>query len=261
MEKTTGKNQCCPVCKTSIGFLSKKVECSNCKLTVCRDHSVMHENSNRFCNICEKNLLKNQFFPDVAFHIKSLKSDLEYLEKEKSKIRNEVLCKNDIVNRLEKQYKSNLAIHEEKLEILNKKILQEQNKIVSEQKLIVHLQQSLAESQKSEEAMVEKLNFLMQENHKAKLDFEEMTENQKFLIGQIDKLNNELRGLAPLSRLTLLSCSSCKKNIKYEFYEVFQTVFILEGRESFGSLISQANKTTSETEIKSYSLCKACNIF
>jgi hypothetical protein len=260
MESPT-RNQHCPVCKASMGLLSKKVKCSSCKQLVCRDHSVLHENSNHFCDICEKNIIKAQSFPDVSFHISSLQSDLAYLEKDKNKYRNEILTKNDIITRLEKQNKANAASYNEKLENLEKKIAQEKNKIVSEEKLIVHLKQSLLECEKSENAMLEKLNFLMSEVHNSKIEYQELEENQQFLLDKIYEINVELRLKVPIPKLTQeYKCNTCLPKLKKEFMEAFQTAFILEGRDSFASFADAEKVTEPRNEVITSSVCKRCII-
>lgn len=249
------ENSSCPVCKVNFGFFSKKVECSSCKMQVCRDHSVFREQI--FCEICEKNKIRSKFFPDLVFQIKNLKSELAYLEKDKKKYKSEIATKNDIISRLDKQYQTNLDLHKEKVALYERKIAQESEKIISEEKLVLFLHQSLTESQKSENAMIEKLNLSMHEVHLAKNEYDEMCSDQKFLIDKLDKLNIELRGYAPINRVGLASCSDCKQRIKNEFLEVFETSTILNGRDSFFSSIIVSpiiDKKSSE------GYCRSCGV-
>ena len=261
MDKSPTKNHNCPVCHTNIGFLSKKVECSNCKLLVCKDHSVLHENSNHFCDLCEKLIIKTQNFPDVVYQIDSLKAELKYLTKDKKKYQKEILMKNDIINRLDKQYKSNQVTYQEKLESLEKKIDQEKKKLNSEENLLQHLEKSLIESQKSEKSMIEKLNYYIQELHNANVLYEEIHIDQIFLLNKIDTLRVELRGFAPINRLKLISCGGCFKKVKQGYFEVFRTASILEGNSSTLSSISIINQNSSEEALKrKQALCNGCNI-
>lgn len=249
------ENPYCPVCKVSLNFFTKKVECFSCKMLVCREHSVTREQI--FCETCEKNSIRSKYFPDIVFQIKNLKSELAYLEKDKKKFKSEILTKNDIISRLEKQFNANQELHQEKVALFERKINQETEKIISEEKLVLFLHQSLTESQKSENVMIEKLNLSMHELHVGKNEFEEISSDQRFLINKLDKLNLELRGYAPINRVGLTSCSDCKQRIKNEFLEVFETSTILNGRDSFFSSIIVTpifDKNSAE------GCCKSCEL-
>ena len=259
MEGNPKLNQHCPVCKTNINFLKKKVECSNCKLLVCKNHSVKHENSNHFCDLCEKSIIKTTNFSDLIFQINSLKADLEYIKKDKNKYKKTIMTKNEIIARLEKQYKTSQMTHQEKVDAIERKIEQEHNKQISENKLIEHLEQSLLESRKSEEVMMEKLNFLMQDFNTVNIENQELLDDQKFLLSKLDNINLELRGVAPINRLRLISCCDCYVKIKADFFEVYRTASILEGNESFTSRASQVLAALPETIEKKG--CAACIIF
>lgn len=253
MDKTPIRSDICPVCKQGPSFLTRRVECYTCKSQVCRDHSVQRDHT--YCELCEKNSIKLKNFPDLVFQIKNLKSDLAYQEKDKKKHQLEINTKNDIISRLEKQYKTNSELHIEKVQMYEKKITQESEKIISEEKLILYLHQSLNESQKSENCMIDKLNFSMHQLHLAKNEFEEMVSDQKFLISKVDKLKSDLRGFAPIDKVGNIACTECKQKVKNEFLEVFETANILNGRDSFFNSIERPSVMYSEMDRK---CCNGC---
>jgi len=224
-------------------------------MLVCREHSVTREQI--FCEVCEKNSIRSKHFPDLVFQIRNLKSELAYLEKDKKKYKTEIATKNDIISRLEKQFNGNQELHKEKVALYERKINQEAEKIISEEKLVIFLHQSLTESQKSENVMIEKLNLAMHELHVGKNEFEEASSDQRFLISKLDKLNVELRGYAPINRVGLASCLDCKQRIKNEFLEVFETSTILNGRDSFFSsvvVMPMVDRSSAE------GCCKSCEL-
>jgi hypothetical protein len=186
-----------------------------------------------------------------------LKSELTYLEKDKKKHQIEINSKNDIISRLEKQYKTNSELHLEKVSIFETKTLQETEKIRSEEKLILYLHQSLTESQKGENSMIEKLNYSMHQLHLAKNDFEEMTSDQKYLISIVDKIKCDLRGFAPIDRIGKIVCAECKQKLKNEFLEIFETANILNGYDSFFNSIEVPASSRNEMTRK---CCNQCNI-
>jgi chromosome segregation ATPase len=257
MERASLKNSACPICSITFSFFIKKIECSSCKLLVCKEHCLNRSDS-LICEQCEKNQVKKEHFPDVLFQIKTLKNELSHLEKEKKKYRLDLNTKNDIINRIDKQKNSSLEIHLEKVEMMQKKILQETEKITSEEKLLKYLEQSLAESKNNEVNTVKKLNVEMQALYRARAENDEATLNQINLIKELDKLNKELRGLVPIHRLSLLICNDCKVQVKHRFREVFDSQLTINGHDSFMSSIS-TNPVSQDIPREGH-VCRTCNI-
>lgn len=257
MDKSPNRNLRCAVCNANIRF-SKKVECAKCKLMTCKDHSVLHENSNHFCENCEKNYIKSQYFSELLEKIQSLQEDLEILEKDAKKLTNETIRKNDFINILEKQFRGSQTGHLEKVELYERKIGQEIKKGQSDRKLIEYLEQSLQESEKSEKTCTEKLNFSSQEVFKITTFNGELLEDQGYLLSTIDGFRSELRGAADVSRLKLLSCANCYKKIKHKYIEYQKLTLHTENYYSFISNISQ--DVPSEKILIKAQVCKPCNI-
>jgi hypothetical protein len=257
MEKSSSKNSSCPICGMNFSFLSKKFECTDCKLIVCKDHALTRSSS-LICEQCEKNQIKLELFPDALFQIKTLKAELSHLEKEKKKYRLELSTKNDMVSRLERQMRSSTEIHSEKMSILQTKISQEADKLLSEEKLLKYLEQSLSESKNNEVNMVKKLNVEMQALYKARATAEEASLAQIGLIKELDKINKELRGLVPLHRLSIFICADCKAIIKHKFRQVFEDQLAINGNDSFMSSLS--TNPVSQDLNREGNVCRVCLI-
>jgi hypothetical protein len=238
MKKTEDQNQSCPVCKKSISIFSKRIECSVCKQRVCRDHYVIRENSKLRCEKCEKNIIKNKEFYDFEYQINSLKSDLDYLKQDKNKYIKEINVKDGVISRLENQINSNQLSHSARLETLEKKIQEEIFKLKNQEILMQHLSDSNLQCQKSEKLMLEKLNLYINELQQSKLNYDEINQDQEYILKRIDALNQELRTQVPIFRIKLLSCTNCYRKIKIDFWELLRQAFIIEGRESLLASIS-----------------------
>ena len=258
MDLSPTRNQRCSVCNISIRFLSKKIECSNCKSVTCKDHSVLHENSNQFCDNCEKYIIKEQYFSEYIFQIKGLQEDLEYLDRDANKYQNEECKKNDIINILEKQIRCSQASHQERVDIIEKKIIQEQKKIYSEEKLSEYLAQSLTESEKSEKTCAEKIDTTNIEIVNAGGIYEEFLEEEQLLLAEIDVLRSKLRESVPLCTLKLISCAHCYNKLKYQYVKTRSHTSI--ENSSFLSNISQLKPPFTQTPQHPVTLCRVCNI-
>ena len=256
MESNASKIPYCTVCKVSIGMLSKKLECSVCKLNVCKEHYVIRENSNFRCETCEKTIVKNMNFSDYEYQIAALKKDLEYLGKDKNKYKKELFIKEGIISRLETQLTNNQISHVNKVEIIEKKVSDEVSKLKTQQLLLEHLENTFTESQKCEQLMMEKLNMCTNELENTKIDFEELNADQMYISLQIDKLNLELHDKVPISRLKLLACTGCYKSIKINFWEMMRQAFIIEGRDSMLASISRPSVLNPITSVSENSACR-----
>ena len=258
MSLSPSKKQRCSVCSIYIRFLSKKIECSNCKLVTCEDHSVLHENSNHFCDNCEKHTIKALYFSEYIYKIKDLKEDLEYLDRGAKQYHNEACRKNDAINQIEKQIKSNQVSHQERVDLIESKIVQEQKKILCQEKLFEHLTQCLTQSVKSEKNSAEKLDISTNELVRTGSTYQDYQEDQQCLLEEIDFFRSKLRESAPLSRVKLISCVQCYKEVIYEYIKTRNQASIKTG--SIVSSLSQLKPSLTQVPQNPLPLCKVCNI-
>lgn len=224
------QNLFCSVCNISLGYLRKKFECSNCKLLACKHHSSLHDNFNYYCTNCQKLIIKRELFSDYLYQIQSLKSELNSLSQQKNKYKSNISSKNNIINRFQTQYNAAEVFNLEKVRNTQSKIIEEQSKIISEHKLIEYLQESLSETRKNEKNMSEKLCIYIQEIKDFSDLYNELYQDQQFLLNKLDQIYKSLRGVIQVSRVKLLCCSRCYRELKKSFPEVFITASILNGR-------------------------------
>lgn len=248
------------VCKANIGLLSRKFECAICKMDTCKYHYVVRKNSVFHCENCEKNIIKSSVFSDYEYQISALQRDLEYISKDRNKYKREILVKDGIISRLESQLKNNQIAHESKLEILDGKISEEKAMQRTQELLFEHLKNTSVESGKSEELMVEKLNLSTSELENCKIDLEELLADQGYITCQIEKLNSELQGQVPISRLKFITCTGCYKKVKLNFWEIMRQAFIIEGRDSLLASISRPSVLSPECINQENESCKCCII-
>lgn len=257
MSNDSSKNLKCPICFSSFNILTQNFECSSCKQKVCKSHLVKLKEL-KICENCEKSNIKSEFHPDDLQKILQLKNELMCLEKTEKKQKIEILTKNDILNKLEKQSAAQLGIHLDRVLSIKKKIDYEAEKCESDEKLARFLEQSLMECKKNEMGMLQKMNKSVQDMYRAKMELEDIMGIQKDLISKVYSLNLTLRKQIPISRLSLLSCSECKYSIKSRFYSVFE---INQSSTSQGSFMSSilTNPLPQEPQ-KSTEVCKVCLI-
>lgn len=253
----SNKIQKCPICESAFNIFTKKFVCVDCEQTVCKSHLV-YFNQSKICEDCEKFRVKSEFFPDVLGKITQLKTELALLQKSQKKLNIEILTKNDVLNKIEKQTRIYFEMHLERVNVYEKKIENEREKCESGEKLVKFLEQSLMESKKNEMIMVQKMNTNIQDLYRARMELEELTGTQKGLISKVDKLNFIQRNQVPINRLSLLSCSECKQKIRSAFIDIFE---LNKSEVSQGSLINSfLAASLIQDPQRTTDVCKVCLI-
>ncbi|CAG9314686.1 unnamed protein product [Blepharisma stoltei] len=243
----------CHICHLQFSAIHKGYECSVCKKGICKEHILVRTAMTLLpvCDDCERGRIKKEIARELAPQYKSLKGDMNWMLKEKEKIKAEITGKTEIISRLEIQTKNNEKTYAQRLENIEKKIEEENQREKTVQNVVESLKNALNESKSSEEQMKKKKEDKEEEIKAEVEEIKELKRSEEDVLYKIDEINKEMRKMIPAGKLKSISCRKCYGVLKVNFKERLREALRNEGRESlFASLMSRASVKSTNDLVK-----------
>ena len=214
----THNTKACYICSKGFNF-KKKFICKLCLNPVCKNHCQRtliregYESPLQICDLCFQVEIKKDLELETQAEISSLEEELKQTKIVHQRLEREHFEKTAIISKLENELETLTNENEEKLKILEYKLVGEETQSKEVSDLYESTSEKVKNCQEEENKATSMLNKAQDELENLKRQAGILKETKEGLSQQLDKINNKLKGSLSIEEVSKSLCPTCSAKL------------------------------------------------